>query len=251
MNLYENGLFDLREDGTLEQDLAPPSPAWVRALARVHLTYLVLDVRDRLRLRRAPPEPAPGDALEAEEKRRRSHVRWARRHLDGTAVQLAAEARTGWRSEVARHHVALLRRLVGRWRYEVERAGARFHVAIAPAAWEADYTDLFAGFDVIDLGAAFRREGLGSTWKFEKDDHWNELGNLHAAVHLYHHLAPELGLELLGERELAEHLHRYYDAFDLAWRPPGSVAPPPLDPDAARAIRARYAELEDAGGSAP
>ncbi len=251
MNLYENGLFDLADDGTLEQHLAPRSPGWIRALGRVHLTYLLLDMRDRLRLRSTPVEPRREDASDAEQKRRRSHLRWARRHLDQTAVLLAAEARSGWRSEVARHHVALLRRLVGRWRYEVERAGGRFHVVIAPALWEADYAGLFEGYDVIDLDAAFRREDLGLAWKFEKDDHWNELGNLRAAVYLDRHLAPQLGLGPLGERELTEQLHRYYHAFALPWKPTEPATPMPLDPDAARGIRARYAGLEDGAAPSP
>jgi hypothetical protein len=122
-------------------------------------------------------------------------------------------------------------------------------VAIAPAPWEADYAGLFEGYDVIDLDDAFRREGLGLAWKFEKDDHWNELGNLRAAVHLDRHLAPQLDLAPLGERELTEQVRRYYDAFALPWKPADGVTPAPHDPDAARVIRARYAGLED--GSAP
>ena len=62
---------------------------------------------------------------------------------------------------------------------------------------------LFAPYRVLNLYEDFEVYGFPSThWTFANDIHWNELGNLLAAVHLYRELAAELPVAPLTNREI-------------------------------------------------
>ena len=106
------------------------------------------------------------------------------------------------------------------------------------------YAALFAGYDVIDLDRAFRRDRIGLAWKFREDNHWNEFGNQLAAVQLFRYLERVLGLEPLPDDALALRLQHYYASFPLNWKPPSSPEQARPSEGEARAIRARYTGLE-------
>ena len=96
---------------------------------------------------------------------------------------------------------------MGQWRKEGESSGARFYGLLPPRAEEhrADRR-IFNGFEVGDLWGGFQSYGDLSRFFFVKDGHWNELGNLYAAVHLYERLARALGVEMLPRERLEEAL---------------------------------------------
>jgi hypothetical protein len=148
--------------------------------------------------------------------------------------------------------VALLQRIVEEWRGEVEARGGRFYVALLPRPKEGLAEPLFAGSRVISLWREFRAYRFeGEPWRFEKDGHWNELGNQLAAIHLYKHLAPDLGASVLSDAEIRRALGLYYAAFDDYWEPSLWVERVALEPERARALRRRYAHLESGAHRAP
>ena len=185
-------------------------PAWRRLLSNLHLTYLLIDVYQRLT-----------DADTAGEFRR------ADRALRAGVLR--------WREEVEANggafHVVLL---------PVPGTARRFAQADWPAS--LDVLDLGACFrDVIPHFA-------WENYRFRSDGHWNELGNMVAAHCLYRFLEDELALGRASDAALARARHVYYRAFadDAHW--PGHrfmpVAPwalpqPPAGGEP-EAIRARY-----------
>jgi hypothetical protein len=145
--------------------------------------------------------------------------------------------------------VALLRRIVREWRELAERRGAHFHIVITPNKWNCDFRWIFEGDDhVVDLEEAFRSHGLGLSWKFKQDSHWNELGNQLAAVHLLKYLERADGMPPLSRDQISSQLFVFYDAFDLGWKPELWVVPTESSDRARAQIRERYANLEAAAG---
>ncbi len=241
--LYENDLLALAPDGSIERRPAPTVAWWIPMLSRLHLTYLLLDVRNRL------VEPAGGgdafyDPIEARVLERMRDER-DRRTMDDTSDAIASDFKEGTVSERSRSWVDLLQAIVGRWRDDVEARGARFYVVLLPRPKEGLAEPLFAGFRVINLWRDFEAHGLsGEPWRFRNDGHWNELGNHLAAVLLYRRLAGDLGLEPLEDATLRRVLGEYYAAFDDGFTPVGFVDLPSSDPERDAALRRRYVPLE-------
>jgi hypothetical protein len=256
-NLYEDGLFELDSEGKLVRQPVPRRPWWMPLLSRLQLTYLFLDLRERFR---SEPEEF-GDDVRAELEddvaplgeifvHRQMVLQQRARSHDETAERIQAEWQAENLTERAMHYEALLLAIMEQWRTEVESSGARFYVLLPPRAEEhRAERRVFGGYPVVDLWKELRVHGDLSRFFFVKDGHWNELGNLYAAVHLYERLAPALGLEPLPRERLEEELYRYYRAFP-EWTPPSGVRETPVEDEQLRRIRDRYAALAQGVASA-
>jgi hypothetical protein len=212
-------------------------------LSRLHLTYLLREIRERFR--KAPEELDEGVTVPLGESLARHDMRVqqrARSH-DETADRIQAEWHDQNESERTRYYEALLLAIEEQWRGEVEASGARFYLLLLPREDEhLAEGRLSGGALVIDLWNEFQPYGDPARFFFGRDGHWNELGNLFAAVHLYQHLAPDLGLEALPRERIEEALYAYYRAFS-GWMPPSGVHETPVDDEELQRIRDRYAAL--------
>lgn len=225
----QNDLADLRHAASwalndvdqLVAQLRAETPLWKRLLARLHLSYLVLEARE-LSL---PPEA--------------NVLSW-----EATTAVFDALLRT-WREEVRNHggvfHIVLPPGPdSGRW-MEGKDAGGGWRVV--------GLHECFSTFraNLPDLPAL----------RFRRDLHWNEAGNMLAAHCLYRYLEATFDtLPVRSDEDLAQMRHVYYAAFRDSgdWRGhrfvPGSTwARPGAAPgaDVARRIVARYQAL---GGDA-
>jgi hypothetical protein len=250
LNLYQNDLFELTSSGDLHQKLARETPWWRRTLARFYTTYLILEATQRLMSSPSESEGVPQSSRSSRSAEERGHSERRRERLrDDLASHLLDDARSGSHSERAQPYVALLRRIVREWRELAERRGAHFHIVITPNKWNCDFRWIFEGDDhVVDLEEAFRSHGLGLSWKFKQDSHWNELGNQLAAVHLLKYLERADGMPPLSRDQISSQLFVFYDAFDLGWKPELWVVPTESSDRARAQIRERYANLEAAAG---
>jgi len=235
-NLYENQLFELAPDGSLEERVARPPSGWKAVVGKLWLTQLVRDAWQR----------AFGETDEEADARRRAGQ--AERLVDATAQGIHADLVGERTSETTRHYVTLLQRLLARWRADAAARGVRFAVVLLPKWKEGSLEPLFAGNEVINLYTELARYGGGPRpWQFAQDGHWNERGNEVAAVHLMRHLESMLGLAPLDDDAVRSALGRYYRAFadgPSAWTPDLWIAPVAPDPVAEARIRARYTALE-------
>ena len=193
-------------------------PIGIRALSRLHLTYLALDVWRRLDMESA-------------------------QSLNFTRYAKALPA---------------FESILRRWRREVEAGGGAFHVVLLPTPegdrWFRRLESL-SSWRTADLPRCFH-EAIPdfdyADWRFVNDGHWNEAANMVAAHCLYRHLEGVLGLPERSDLALAQALHAYYRAFldharfggEAAWTPgPPWALPGPLADGEADRIVARYQAL--------
>ena len=91
----------------------------------------------------------------------------------------------------------------------------------------------------------------GAPSRFQNAAHWNEAGDLLAAVCLYHYLEQDANLPRLSENELREALYRHYAACrnrEAGWTPGGRRATTvPASSAELAGARQQYSALDQAG----
>ena len=221
-DLRHSGLYALDATGDLVRRMRQPTPVWIRFLSGLRLTYLALDVWQRLT---GTDDAVPSPAV-----------------IDGDFVAEALLSR--WREETEANggafHVVLLPEPLQAYRFR-QRVRPRL-------------------FDVLDLRDCFEQEIPGFVWKdwvFRSDFHWNEAGHMVAAHCLYRFLESRLGLARAPDKALAQARHTYYRAFadDASWpghrfmpaAPWALPAPGPLNAAEAARIRAKHLALQTDG----
>ena len=221
-DLRHSGLYALDATGDLVRRMRQPTSVWIRFLSGLRLTYLALDVWQRLT---GPDDAVPSPAV-----------------IDGDFVAEALLAR--WRDETEANggafHVVLL---------PAPLQADSFRQRVRPRL-----------FDVFDLYGCFAEEIPGYVWNdwlFQFDFHWNEAGHMVAAHCLYRFLESRLGLARASDKALAQARHTYYRAFadDASWpghrfmpaAPWALPAPDPLNAAEAARIRAKHLALQTDG----
>ena len=253
-DVRRNGIYSLDDHGRLVEHIPRKTPLWIRALARAHLTYAVLDGTERLRREWRERFPREDEARET---------------LGQDAGGVPA---TGRRERDLRVWGSVVRR----WQREVERAGGSLTMVDLPntkgrANGSGNRPDdrvdagrtlssLRESVETFSLSACFA-DAVGDPpprrmLRFEKNFHWNEAANMVAAHCLYRLVAKRLGLPPVSDEALARQRHRYYRAFADApdWEggrympEPPWVLPDELSPSAARAIVEKYLALQMSPG---
>ena len=221
-DLHHSGLYALNAAGELVRRMRG-TPVWIRLLSGLRLTYLALDVWQRV-----------------------------------TGADHTVDTR-----EAVRDGDVVLRALLSRWRDEAEANGSAFHIVLLPEPGTAAkfHQRVRSGsFDVLDLGGCFKDEIAGYVWKdwrFQADSHWNEAGHMVAAHCLYRFLESRWGLARAPDEALAQARHDYYRAFadDAGWSghrfmpsaPWALPSPEPPDRGEAARIRAKHLALRAEG----
>lgn len=236
-DLQGNAGWSLHQSGRLVQHKRAPPRAWTRFIGRLHITYLALDVWHRRRPHDAVLSDANAQALFADD-----------------APGLLLRDAVAIRDDEVR---ALFAALLLQWRHEVEANGGSFHIVRVPVR----HDDLHLAprerspWAVVDLRECFRQaipDFRYEDWRYERDIHWNEAGNMVAAHCLYRHLEGPLDLPPASDETLAEMRHAYYAAFqgDADWRgqrwmpdPPWALPGGDVRDDVAKRIVARYQAL--------
>lgn len=243
-NIFENELFSLAGDGQLVKSDPTPPGWWVRTLARLHITYLAMDISQRV------------FAAGSQEWNDHQRVLAEQEMFDAfrdqfetpRAKQLEASLLEGSKNDDLERTIPIFQTLLERWREASEEIGADFRIVLLPTGREdsvAAYID--DSFEVISLYHYFDRVIDEYDWtdiRFENDRHWAERGNMLAARRLYRLLEPEGGATPISDDELDWRIARYYAAFPGAWRPPGVDADRREENEELSAIRAKYLELE-------
>ena len=240
-NIYATGLFHLDAAGQLVRNEAIRESWWGPFMRRWHLSYLVLDVRQRW-----PAVHAETTAISEHLERGRAERLRDERHL-----ALYGAIRQGrLDQDDLKHSLRIFRQLIRRWKHLVEHTGGTFSVVLLPSHPPQPFVvELLTaeGVEVIDLYACFRdadpahpqRPWDGSFYRFKHDEHWNETGNRLAAVCLYRVLEARTGRPKWSEEKLQDTLFQYYAAFGgerfLKAGAAGSGAP-----ETAAAIRRKY-----------
>jgi hypothetical protein len=235
-NIRESNLFDLAPDGALSIQPARRSSWGVRLLARFHLTYLVIETLDTLGNRSKDRLDLP--AFIAHQRHRQS----------ADLLRLENDFRENRTSSDLTATLQLMQAILRQWQHEVEAHGGRFHVVILPVASERFAMTWFtaAGFPVLDLGTgieALAPVSIRPPIVFRNDGHWNEYGNMLAAMQLRQQLGTRHGLPADTPAEMRTALDVYYSAFD-GWKPAPEAGPNTVPPGVRELIRRKYTALE-------
>ena len=220
---YENDLFETLLWPLGHLDEASPLVVrnetirafwWTPFIRRLHISYLVLDVRHRWASSTAETAGntvylAWGNEARVKDARDRVLRRARRRQRLG--------------SPTGKDALEVFRQIIRRWKHLAESNGSTFSVVLTPKRTNPTVVDLLTAEDVaiIDLNACFGthdpayhdRAWINSPYRFRNDYHWNEAGNQLAALCLYRFLEENVGLPRLSEERLWEALSRYYAAF--------------------------------------
>ena len=169
-------------------------PLWKRMIARTHLTYLAIDAWGVL------AGPRMGE----------------QKHSDNADMRMAPkEGRS------------VFRKVVLRWKREVEADGGRFHVVVLPAPkgyYQYPLRDYYGlqttlgqpDVEPLYLLQCFRANKVDyfrGEWRFVNDGHWNAAANMVVAHCLYRYLEKVLDLPPRTDEALAGARHDYYQAF--------------------------------------
>ena len=233
--IWENGLFHLDEAGALTRNPAIERSPWVSLLSGLHMTYLVIDGTRRLAsLAKGEVRDVVDKFFEASEDINVELLRegFKERFMSAEALALQADIFHGEaESGLARDVVLVFQSLLRTWQRMVQERGGRFVVATLPIPAEdrMGATVMPPEIDTVSLLGCFNGHVAGyryaPDWRFVNDYHWNEQGNMLAAVCLYRFLERELDLPARSIDELLEQLHRYYAAFRDEGRRNDSTTP--------------------------
>ncbi len=219
----------------------------MRLASRFYLTYFLLDLRLRLRgseeipLRRSI-ELLYSERWLSEQQEERFHSAPA----DGIERDLVEQNET----VDLRHTIDIFKAILSQWQQSVEANGARFYVVLLPRPTETLFTHFVDGnFNVINLyarfGAAIDGYDYDKDVRFKNDGHWNEVGNLLAAIELYRVLERDGNLPTMPNEKLSAAVRTYYGSFPEGWTPPRQwVASVAVPPEVRSAIRNKYIALE-------
>ncbi len=251
-NIYENGLLRADETGLQIDDKGEPRtfkrkrPGWFkRFLSELYLTYFLRESMASIAGEGAdegadePEEPPPQMT-----RRDRAKDRKARVH-DARADEIQRNIVAG-DFDAIQEFLDVFLAILEVWRDEVEERGGKFCIVLLPTRSEA--VDGFLkerGYEVLNLEAELREMVPGFQWRdiqFKNDLHWNERGNMLAAVAIHNYLRRAAGKPELGMVEAAQALAPYYGALGLGFD--GAPVPEPADESLRDAIRARYLELD-------
>lgn len=242
-NLRQNELFLVDENGGLNRIPARPTPWYIRIAARLHLTYLLYDVRGRL----DPSRRGLGSdrALLHEEY---TYYSWKKR-FRATRRQLAEDRDHPIPNRATPEDaVIVMWRLLDEWQQAVDSSAGRFVVAGVPREQEHELLSVIGEkHETLDLFGLFRSQLDAYEYhevSFENDAHWNERGNMLAAIVIYRFLEERMGLDPIPEMELRKAVGNYYAAFPESWQAGPEFPPTSLDAITRQAIRTRYTKLE-------
>jgi len=239
-NLYENKLYDLAEDGGLVPLAIPPRPWWIPLASRLTLSYLVRDVAASfLGQPWGDERPLSEHVVQRMIRRSQQHRLWDP-VADGIQFGIDNDVTT----RASERYLELAQVVVDHWAKEAVARQDGFRIVLLPYAAESRMAIHFSPHRVLDLYREFSVYAFSETdWTFVNDAHWNELGNLLAAIHIYRDLAAALPGRILTDGDIRRAVYAYYRAFD-GWQPPIWAEPWDVPTDELTAIRERYLELE-------
>lgn len=185
-NLYETRLFEADGRGGIRFVGVRRNRA-LELLGRFRTTYLLIELAFTVRHFGRPEavnEDVAGTYLrnkaEAGEHRERLHDDY------GDAMRRKLLSPDASEREEVEPTRRLFRAILQQWKADLDAAGIPFHVVVLPRA--ADSRVARALLDGMDLDVLFLEEKLGSAsysdYRFARDAHWNEAGNIFAAVEI-------------------------------------------------------------------
>jgi hypothetical protein len=218
-DIYVNRLFWLDDRNGLHR-AKPPITTWLlRVLSKLYLTYFVLDAQASL------VSALNSSWFKTEEANKSLY----QKYKEDQADQRLQRLHSNYVDQIQRAFyyndfdsisdlIALFRAILHAWRREVDRNGGEFTIVVLPLQQDEKIIKFIeTDFDVVSLYRLFKRSIPYYEWanvRFRTDGHWDERGNMMAAVHLFRLLETRLKLDVMSCDELKDHLRAWYATHD-------------------------------------
>lgn len=247
-NIYENNLFTLNDAQKLVFNSKPATPWWINILSRFHTTYLAIDIFKRLQSRELALDKTAIEERRTDIEQHYAKEDCVKRFHDQHADAIEPAFMKGEKTEDLEQSIRIFQALVRRWSNEVKSNGGKFYVILLPRENEHKARSIIANdINVIDLYVLFRNSTENydyNDWRFKNDGHWNEAGNLLAAINLYRFMERDLDLPAISEDMLKQRLYTYYSSFD-GWMPDEKYLERTVLPEKTKQdIKSKYLSLE-------
>lgn len=214
---YQIQLFEREEmsKGKVINTANTDVPAWIQIASKVHLTYLFIESYYRFKSLRVSKSEF---VTRLREKFTKSRIETDERRNDSYASDLTTQflhsESTVDNIEEASHFVATLKM----WDQLVKEKNGRFIVVVLPREEEKLVSSKLIPreLEIIQLkGNDHFKYTKNKSWHFKRDGHWNEYGNLSAAISLSTGLKEISPLDASRNQTWANHLQAIDDIYDL------------------------------------
>ena len=252
-NNFENRLFSFGTDDKLISTGVHHYSFLKKFISKFYLTYFLEDIYYKLS---AKYNFTIGSIMASWSKRNGNKLsnniyEKVRGHY---GLQMERDLFNGRKTRETRYATKLFYLILRNWQKLTHSRKEKFIIVSLPRPNEHKLRYLFKDEDnFIDLWHQFYGnvkcsmsngscQKLYNPWRFKHNDHWNEAGNLKAAIVLYKYFSKSLGLKNYGNKWLNNKLVDYYSAFTGGWQPyqTGLVHKTAISPNHGKEIRNKY-----------
>ncbi|MFW8601257.1 hypothetical protein ACOHYD_07230 [Desulfobacterota bacterium M19] len=255
-NNFENRLFSCGHNGELISNGGHHYSLFKRFISKFYLTYFLEDTYYKLSTKY---NFTIGSimALWSKKSGKKSSNNMYEKVRGYYGLQMERDLLSGRRTAATRYAKKLFYSILLSWQELAHSRKAKFILVSLPRPNERKLSYLFKNEgNFVDLWRQFYGnvncsmsnggcQKLYNPWRFKNNDHWNEAGNLKAAIVLYRYFSKLLGLKDYGDKWLNDRLVDYYGAFTGGWQPyqTGLVRKTVRSTNHGEEIRAKYTML--------
>lgn len=254
-NIYENGLYDIDAENNLVREKPQNTPIWLKFVRRLYITYLLLEARAIFNHYLNHTDHNTDTEVHAKDIVRKWHDRYERSELRADqrkrrrtpeALAIQQQLRSGEIDAQTKKALRIFSAIVQEWSTLATESGSQFIVVFLPGEEHLLAQEhIPAHIPIIKLREPISDDTPRTT--FINDAHWNEYGNMLAAMQIYFHMAKELQLKLnkKEKEQVGRLLGKYYAAFGELWQSPLRIDASNFKIEELNRIRETYLELEN------
>jgi len=256
-NNFENKIFSIDSNMKLLPSGKYHSNFIKKFLAKLYLTYFVEEIYYKLAAKyNFTIEGVISSILNVLGKEAPKNI--YEKVRNGSGLKMERDLLSGKNTNATKYAKDLFDAIIVNWEKLVQSRGGKFIIVSLPRPSEHLLKRFFVGENnFVDLWEQFYGnvhcsmnngdcQKFYNPWRFKNNDHWNEAGNLKAAILLYKYFIKVLGMHDYGDKWLNQRLVEYYSAFPGGWLPykTGLVTFVNTLPNHANEIRNKYNELD-------
>ena len=189
-NTYEVNLFDQSKMSDGYAELLTDNikvPWYIQIASKIHITYLAIEGYYKwisaIEIQKEKFSERLG--YKFNKGRKEFEKRFHDEYADTILNRVLSGNPNASDQLIIDHFIATLTK----WRSDVEASGGKFHIVVVPTKNSIKLVSALeiSNYVKLDSNEAFS-ELSGKSWRFENDGHWNEFGNLSAALSIRNQL---------------------------------------------------------------
>ena len=156
-NIFENNIFVTNEEGFLVRNPIYDSPWWIQMASKLHFTYLVIDLKQRLLVDRDNHDGQNFEKYFFQKESHRVKLGRDKRFRSERATAIEQDLKAERENEDLQRTITIFRSLLELWKQSVENSGGKFFIVLLPTSRSTTIPQILGpGFQIIDLKDAFK-----------------------------------------------------------------------------------------------